>query len=114
MIEPTNIVPENMQYLMVKQHLFYALTIAGEQYGTAAIRPMGLECQVHFRFCRFSHKTYRQALKDWSLVKTVVKSFGCKYAVVGFENYQDEKFLKFLNRFGFGEPKLLAVVSQEV
>jgi cold shock CspA family protein len=115
MIEQTRLIPNDMEYVLsVGKHFFYALMLDGKRYGTVALRPGNRECQIHMRFIKFSHKTLREGVKDWERIKQIIKGFGCSHIVAITSDLNNDVFFKFIGRFGFGQPKILAVSSMEV
>lgn len=115
MIAVTNDIPESMQYVAAIPHTFYDLSMDGERYAVAALRFRRTECHVHLRFCRFGHRILRHFEQyDQHNLKAEAKAHGCRTAVCIFENHSDEKMLKFIRRFGFSSPKLLAVSKMEI
>jgi len=106
--------PSELSHIPVENHVFFSGVDPLGVYAVAAIGISGTEATFHLEVIRWTAKTLRLIMEDWKQLKLFCKKRGIKKIYAANNNYKDGRWPKFIKKFGFMEPRIVAVSEMEL
>ena len=105
--------PDEMSHIP-NDHNFFEVIYKEKPCAYMALSFVGNTVAVHLKVVKWSHQTKKVMLSDWEDIKKVLRSRGYQTIIAANEDYQDARWPKFIKHFGFQEPRLIAVSTQNI
>ena len=87
----------------------------GKSYAYFGVEIFGDKAFVHFHMLdKWTPGKMKQALRDWEMLKGLMKGKGCSLIVVSNYNTEDKAWMKMIQHFGFPDPGVITIaISQQ-
>jgi hypothetical protein len=105
--------PECFDYL-AKIHLWVKAEDEDGVYCYVGLRFEGPVGNVHLRVKRWSRGVLRSMQSDWPEVLEICRRNGAKHLVAANEDYEDKRWPKLIQKFGFPKPQVISTSVMEL